>query len=48
MCISMGPYIASLVADLFLFCYEKDLMLPRSSETRTNATEPFNLTYRLA
>ena len=45
---SMGPYIAPHVADLFLFCYEKDLMLSRSSETRANVIEPFNSTYRLA
>ena len=33
-CISMGTNCASLVADLFLFCYEKDFMLSLSDNNK--------------
>ena len=35
---------ASLVADLFLFCYERDFMLSLSDNTQTDIIEAFNST----
>ena len=37
---------ARLVADLFLFCYEKDVMLSFSDDNQTEIIEAFNSTYR--
>ena len=37
---------APLVADLFLFCYERDFMLPLSDNNQTDIIEPFNSTSR--
>ena len=39
----MGTNCAPLVADLFLFCYERDFMLSMSDN---NQTEAFNSTSR--
>ena len=36
----MGTYCASLVADLFLFCYERDFMLSLSDNNQTDLTPP--------
>ena len=33
--VPMGTYCASLVADLFLFCYERDFMLSLSDNNQT-------------
>ena len=44
--IPMGTYCAPLVADLFLFCYERDFMLSLSDNNQTNIFETFNPTSR--
>ena len=38
----MGTYCAPLVADLFLFCYERDFMLSLSDNNQTDIIEAFN------
>ena len=35
----MGTYCAPLVADLFLFCYERDFMLSMSDNNQTDIIE---------
>ena len=40
--IPMGTNCAPLVADLFLFCYERDLMLSLSDNNQTDIIEAFN------
>ena len=35
-----------LVADLFLFCYERDFMLSLSEDTQSEVVEAFNSTSR--
>ena len=42
MCINCAP----LVADLFLFCYERDFMMSLSDNNQTNIIEDFNSTSR--
>ena len=42
----MGTNCASLVADLFLFCYEKDFMKSLSRENQTDIIEAFNSSSR--
>ena len=42
----MGTYCAPLVADLFLFCYERDFMLSLSDNNHTDIIEAFNSTSR--
>ena len=42
----MGTNCAPLVADLFLFCYERDFMLPLSDKNRNDIIEAFNSTSR--
>ena len=42
----MGTNCAPLVADLFLFCYERDFMLSLSDYNQTGITESFNPTFR--
>ena len=44
--IPMGTNCAPLVADLFLFCYERDFMLSLSDNNRTDIIEAFNSTSR--
>ena len=39
-------YCAPLVADLFLFCYERDFMLSLSDNNQTDIIEAFNSTSR--
>ena len=41
--IPMGTYCAPLVADLFLFCYERDFMLSLSDNNQTDIIEALNL-----
>ena len=42
----MGTNCAPLVAGLFLFCYERDLMLSLSDNNQADAVEAFNSTSR--
>ena len=42
----MGTYYAPLVTDLFLFYYERDLMLSLSDNNQTDIIEAFNSTPR--
>ena len=42
----MGTYCAPLVADSFLFCYERDFMLSLSDNNQTDIIEAFNSTSR--
>ena len=44
--IPMGADCVPLVADLFLFCYERDLMMFLSNNTQTDIIEAFNSTSR--
>ena len=44
--IPMGTNCAPLVADLFLFCYERDFMLSMSDNDQTDTIEAFNSTSR--
>ena len=44
--IPMGTNCARLVADLFLFCYERDFMLSLSDDNQTEVIEAFNSTSR--
>ena len=42
----MGTNCAPLVADLFLFCYERDFMLSLSEDNQSGVIEAFNSTSR--
>ena len=42
----MGTNCTPLVADLFLFCYERDFMLSLSDNNQTDIIEAFNSTSR--
>ena len=42
----MGTYCAPLVADLFLFCNERDFMLSLSDNNQADIIEAFNYTSR--
>ena len=42
----MGTNCAPLVADLFLFCYERDFMLTLSDSSQADVVEAFNSTSR--
>ena len=44
--IPMGTNCAPLVADLFLFCYERDFMLSLSEDNHSDVIEAFNSTSR--
>ena len=44
--IPMGTNCAPLVADLFLFCCERDFMLSLSDNNQTGIIEAFNTTSR--
>ena len=37
----MGTNCAPVVADLFLFCYERDFMMSLSSDTQADVIETF-------
>ena len=43
---TMGTNCAPLVADLFLFCYERDFMLSLSENNQSGVIEAFNSTSR--
>ena len=38
----MGTYCAPLVADLFLFCYDRDFMMSLSNDKQANIIDAFN------
>ena len=42
----MGTNCAPLVADLFLFCYEREFMLSLSEDNQSDVIEAFNSTSR--
>ena len=42
----MGIYCAPLVADLFLFCYERDFMISLSDDKQAEIINAFNTTSR--
>ena len=42
----MGTNCAPLVADLFLFCYERDFMLSLPDKNQADVVEAFNSTSR--
>ena len=44
--ISMGANCVPLIADLWLFCYERDFMLSLSEDNQFDVIEAFNSTYR--
>ena len=44
--IPMGTYCAPLVADLFLFCYERDFMMSLSGDKQADIIDAFNTTSR--
>ena len=44
--IPMGTNCAPLVADLFLFCYDRDFMLSMSDNNQADIIEAFNSTSR--
>ena len=42
----MGTNCAPLIADLFLYCYERDFMLSLKSDTQADIIKAFNDTSR--
>ena len=42
----MGSNCAALVADLFLFCYERNFMMSLSDDKQADAIDAFNTTFR--
>ena len=44
--IPMCTNCASLVADLFLFCYERDIMMSLSDDKQADIIDAFNTTSR--
>ena len=44
--IPIGTNCASLVADLFLFCYERDFMMSLSDDKQADIVDAFNTTSR--
>ena len=44
--IPMGTYCAPLVADLFLFCYEREFIKDLSSDNQADVIKSFNSTSR--
>ena len=42
----MGTNCAPLDVDLFLFCYERDLMIALSDDKQAGVIDAFNTTYR--
>ena len=44
--IPMGTNCTPFVADLFLFCYERELMIYFSDDNQADVIEAFNLTSR--
>ena len=44
--IPMGTNCAPLIADLFLFCYERDFMMSLSDDKQADVIDAFNTTSR--
>ena len=44
--IPMGTNCARLIADLFLFCYERDFMMSLSADKQVDVIDAFNTTFR--
>ena len=44
--IPMGTNCAPLIADIFLFCYERDFMMSLSDDKQADAIDAFNTTSR--
>ena len=44
----MGTNCAPLVADLFLFCYERDFMLSLSEENQSGVIEAFKFYFSVS
>ena len=44
--VDMGTNCALLVADLFLFCYERDFMMSLSDDKQADVIDAFNPTSR--
>ena len=42
----MGTHCAPVVAEIFRFCYERDLMMPLSDDKQTDIIDAFNTTSR--
>ena len=42
----MGTNCAPMAADLFLFCYERDIMMSLSDDNHADVIDAFNTTYR--
>ena len=42
----MDTHCAPLVADVFLFCYERDFMIPLSDDKQTDIIDALNITSR--
>ena len=42
----MGTNCAPLVADLILFCYERDFMMPLSDDKQADVIDALNITSR--
>ena len=42
----MGTNCAPMVADLFLFCYERDFMMSFSNDKQADVIDAFNITSR--
>ena len=42
----MGTNCASLVADLFLLCYERDFMMSLSDDKQADISDALNTTFR--
>ena len=40
----MGTYCAPLIADLFLFCYQRDFIMSLSDDKQADIIESFNTT----
>ena len=43
----MGANCAPLVADLFLFCYERDFMMSLSDDKQADVIDAFNTTFQI-
>ena len=42
----MGTYCAPQVADLFLFCYERDFVISLSDDKQADIIDAFNTSFR--
>ena len=42
----MGPNFSPQAANLFLFCYDRDVMMSLSGDKQADIIDDFNITYR--